>query len=60
MRAMQFDHIIADAIDAFGGSGEFADAALDVVLGHGVRHRPAVVIGNRGRRLWRPAAFFFG
>ena len=35
---VQLDYVIADAIDAFGGGGELADAALDVVLGHGVRH----------------------
>jgi plasmid stabilization system protein ParE len=58
--AVQLDHVVADAIDALGRRGEFADAALDVVFGHGVRHRPAGVIGDGRRRLGSPAAFFFG
>src|SRR5512135_3028575 len=58
--AVQLDHVITDAIDALGGGGEFANAALDVVLGHGVRHWPSGVIGNRRRRLRRPAAFLLG
>ena len=58
--AMQLDHVVADAVDALGRRGEFADAALDVVLGHGVRHRPAGVIRDGRRRLGRPAAFLFG
>ena len=28
VRAVQFDHVITDAIDAFGGLGEFPDDAL--------------------------------
>ena len=57
---MQFDHFITDAIDAFGGLGEFPDDALDVVLGHCMRHCPAGVVGNRGWRFRRPATFFLG
>ena len=29
VRAVQFDHVVADAFDALGGCGEFADAAFD-------------------------------
>ena len=43
---VQLNHVIADAIDPFGGRGEFAKHALDVVLGHGMRHGPAGVIRN--------------
>ena len=57
--AVQLDHIVADAIDALGRRGEIADAALDVVLGHGVRHRPAGVVGDGRWRLRRPTAFLF-
>ena len=59
MRAVQLDHVVADAVDALGGCGEFADAALDVVLGHGVRHRPAGVVGDRRGRLRRPGVRSF-
>ena len=34
--------------------------ALDVVLGHRVRHGPPRVVGNRRRRLRRPATVFLG
>src|SRR6185312_14299862 len=54
VRAVQLDHIIADAVDALGGRGELAEAALDVVFGHGVRHRPAGVVGDGRGRLRRP------
>ncbi len=59
VRAVQLDHVIADAVDALGGGGEFAEAALDVVLGHGVRHRPAGVVGDRRRRFRRPGVRSF-
>ena len=60
VRAMQLDDIVADAVDALGGGGELVEAALDVVLGHRVRHRPAGIVGNGRRRLRRPAALLFG
>ena len=58
--AVQLDHVVADAIDPLSGSGELAEAALDVVFGHGVRHRPAGVVRDGRRRLRRPAALLFG
>ena len=45
--AMQLDDVIADAIDVLGGLSEFAKATLDVVFGHGVRHRPTGIVGKR-------------
>src|SRR5581483_8882226 len=52
--AVQLDHIITDAIDALCSCGELADAALDVILGHRARHRPAGVVRNCGWCLRRP------
>src|SRR5262249_60155712 len=57
MAAVQLDHIVADAINAFGRGGEFSDAALDVIFGHRLRHRPARVEGDGGGRLRSPTAF---
>ena len=54
VRAMQFDDIVADAVDALRGRDEFANHALDVVLGHRLRHRPAGVVGDCRRRFRRP------
>ena len=54
VRTVQLDDVVADAVDALGRGGEFADAAFDIVLGHGVRHRPAGVVGDRRGRFRRP------
>src|SRR5215469_18748607 len=57
MAAVQLDHIVTDVLNTSGGGSEFSDAALDVVFGHRVRHRPARVVGNGGRRFGSPTAF---
>ena len=54
VRAVELDDVVADAVDALRGGGEFAEAALDVVLGHGMGHRPAGVVGDGRWRLRRP------
>ena len=41
--AMQLDHVVADTVHALCGCGEFAHNALNVVFGHGVRHRPSPI-----------------